>query len=154
MKLVPESLNELQNFDRGGDPKTSLDIGMTPERRFEDLNKKLEPLKIETQWNKDHNMGKGHYYGSITGLKEIIQLGYNTDEAAMAEWDSPGGFWMAEEDGAMIIGDIEDVSHDPGLIIKEIAKMKFGNLENIDKTLQEMKETMKQLEEVKKLIDS
>lgn len=75
MNLVPESLNELQNFDRGQDPKTSLRIGVNhiiPEITRDDLEiiddiLGDKGLKSYEEWYEEH----GEDYDDDEEAREI-----------------------------------------------------------------------------------
>jgi hypothetical protein len=153
MKLVPEALNELNNFERGKDPKKTMDIGRTPERIFKELNNILEPLKIILDWDKDNNRGEGHYYAIPRGIEETPQIGYITDEASQFEYDEPGGFWMATEDGIDIsLSEDRNFSHDYYDVVRELVKMKYGDINNIDKIIKKQEENIRDLKKIKKLL--
>ena len=47
------------NFERGQDPKSAMDVGMTPERKLNELKNKLKELGIEMEWYKSNQYRKG-----------------------------------------------------------------------------------------------
>lgn len=152
-----KTINEVQKFERGKDPKTSMDIGMTPERRLEYLEKRLEDLDISMRWSEDTNMGDGFYYiivdddGKLSDLN--LQIGYSTDEASMAEHDEPGGFWMADENGEFII-DPDEASHDPEILIKHLLKIKYDGIKDINEEIEKLKKRLDNLNKVKVFLEN
>jgi hypothetical protein len=145
------------NFERRKDPKAAMDIGMTPERRLDALDKDLENLDISMTWHKDHTWADGFYYividddGKLSDLN--LQIGYSTDEAAMAEFDSPGGFWMGDEYGSNII-DPDETSQDPKDLIMHLLKMKYNGIDQIKEDIEELKNRIDNLTKIKGFLEN
>lgn len=149
------------DFQRGKDPKRAMDIGLTPKRKLDALKEELNKFGITMTWHPDRNQGEGFYYmifdddkfgspGELTSLN--LQAGYITDEAAMAEYDMSGGFWLAYGDGSRII-DIDEVNHDSNNFIKVLLKEKYDE-SNLDREIKVLKSQLEELEKVKSFLDN
>ena len=143
------------NFERGQDPKTAMNVGMTAERRLEKLSEILEKFGIEIEWTQSYNYGPGAYDISITGTDELadenLQIMYFTDELSQKEFDVDGGYSIASEMGEELI-DYSDVSHDPTLLIKKLLEMKYGDLSSIKAKRIAIDHQLKKLKEVEKYL--
>ena len=161
--MKARSVNE-QNFERGKDPKRSMDIGRTPKRILAEFKKELDNLDIEIKYRKSDQ------YSSDSEVYEIIfqedteywvnddqyQMSYADDESAQKEWGNDdeegpiGGFLIYSGDGEII----EGPTHDMNIVIKKLLSLKHGSIKLINDKLNWHDKEVKKLEAIKKKISS
>lgn len=148
-----KTINEVQNFERGIDPKNAMDIGMTPKRIVQQFSDSLKKFGIENTAMKSHN-----YNNDIFDINfpegPYPFISYASDKAAQEEWgteDEPqkGGFVIYNKSGDDVLF---GPSHDMAKIIKKIVVAKYGSLEKIKEKIQKLQISLNQLEELKNLM--
>ena len=130
-------VNEVQNFERGLDPKQAMDIGLTYKKQIRDLIEGLKKIGIKAKAEQSHNYAAGIFDFELENLfdeadEENIagyQLAYTTKKAAEDEgWAEESkrknyyGFTVASNDGDPIIESTTNVNQ----VIKWFAKRLFG----------------------------
>jgi hypothetical protein len=157
MKIVKENIN--LNFDRSeSNPLTKLDIGRGWKGIVEDFKKALEKLRINVEEKDSYEFGpelREFILNDLDNPDSIInnyQLSYATKKITKEQLKDIGnyGFLLGDEDGFQLV----DNDYTGEKTIAYIAKEKYGTLKqikgkikNIDKTIQELQDQKKNLEE-------
>lgn len=130
-------VNEVQNFERGMDPKEAMDIGLTYKKHIRDLIEGLKKIGIKAKAEQDEHYASGVFNFELENLfdkddeENIVdyQLTYITKKAAEEEgwaeesnWKNYYGFTVASNDGDPIVEPTINVNQ----IIKWFAKQLFG----------------------------
>jgi hypothetical protein len=161
--MKAKTINEVQNFERGLDPKEAMDIGLTYKKHIQDVIAGLKKIGIVAKAHQDE-----HYAGPVFDFEfenimdkddeeDIagVQLSYVSKKAAEEEgwaeesnWKNYYGFSIADSDGDIIIEPTTNVNQ----IIKWFAKRLFG-LSLKARIIAKQKE-LDRLNEIKVYLDS
>ena len=157
--MKAKSVNEVQNFERGLDPKKSMDIGLYWKKDIKDLIEGLKKIGIKAKAVENH-----HYSGPVFDFEienlfdeddeENIggyHLSYITKKAAEGEGgDEEGwepGFDVQSDEGGLLLN-----TTNVNQVIKFFAKMQFGM--SLNARIVNKEKELNRLKEIKEYIDS
>ena len=80
-----------------------------------------------------------------------LQISYVTDELSRKEFDTDGGFILADDRGNYLI-DHNDISHDPTLLIQKLIKIKYGGLPTIKAKRISIQKKLEELDKIEKYL--
>ncbi len=141
-KMKAKIVNEYQNFERGMNPKDSMNIGVknNPKLVKTIFTKKLNSAGINPKWiqSEDHDV-----YNIEIPQRPDLFITYATDEAAQGEWDEPGGFWIQDNEGDKWY---LDPTHNIEKTVKKIISLVYGSPASIEKKIKEIPLKIQKLE--------
>lgn len=158
MKAI--KINEVQNFERGLDPKRSMEVGLYWKKDLEDLIAGLKKIGIKAKYKTSFTYGKGVYDFDLENLFDeddeerisYYQLSYVTKQAADEQLrDEEGwepGFAVADEDGESLLEPTMSVNQ----TIKFFAKRLFGM--SLKARIIGKQEELKRLMDIQEYLDS
>jgi hypothetical protein len=133
--MKAKTINEVQNFERGLDPKKAMDIGLYWKKDIKDLIEGLKKIGIKAKSEPSHTYGEGVFEFDLENLfdeedEENIggyHLSYVTKKAAdrirqQEEEPWEPGFAVSSDDGELLLDSTMNVNQ----VIKFFAKRQFG----------------------------
>jgi hypothetical protein len=133
--MKAKTINEVQNFERGLEPKESMDIGLYWKKHISDVITGLKKIGIKAKVEQSHTYGEGVFDFTLENLfdeedEENIggyQLSYVTKKTAERIREEEGepwepGFAVSSEDGELLLDSTTSVNQ----VIKFFAKRQFG----------------------------
>lgn len=135
-------VNEYQNFERGMNPKDSMNIGIknNPQLVKTFFLKKLNSVGINPKWIQS---GDNDVYNIEIPQRPDLFITYATDKASQEEWDEPGGFWIQDNQGDKWH---LDPTHNIEKAVKKIITLVYGSPASIEKKLREIPIKIQKLE--------
>ena len=157
--MKAKSVNEIQNFERGLDPKKSMDIGLYWKKDIKDLIEGLKKIGIKAKAVENHNYSGPVFDFEIENSfdeddEENIggyHLSYITKKAAEGEgggeegWEP--GFDVQSDEGGLLL-----TTPNVNQVIKFFAKMQFGM--SLNARIVNKEKELNRLKEIKEYIDS
>jgi hypothetical protein len=133
--MKAKTINEIQNFERGLDPKKAMNIGLYWKKDLKDVVEGLKKIGIKAKFGTSHTYGEGVFDFDLINLfdeedEENIggyQLSYVTKKTAERIREEEGetwepGFAVLSEDGELLLNPTMSVNQ----VIKFFAKRLFG----------------------------
>jgi len=154
--MKARSVNEAMNFERGLDPKESMNIGIKNNAKLVKtvFLQKLNAIGINPKW-KDSKTYNGDIYEIEIPQRSDLFITYATDEAAQGEWDEPGGFWIQDNEGDKWY---LDPTHSIEKVVKKIINLVYGSPASIEKKIKQIpikiQKLEKELEALQKIKES
>jgi|GEM_PF-2466483 hypothetical protein len=104
MNLVRENIN----FERGQDPKKSMDIGMTTERKMDYVCQKCKEFGIDLEWKKTSN-GEIELYVRNTPNHVTVYSIYDPQTQEFDNWNFPRTKSVERSIKQILLGEYEDI---------------------------------------------